>query len=502
MDLKKLAAVITDERFYHSPSGNIAIAAESDRGRIINSAAIRRLQQKTQVFPLERNAAVRSRLTHSLEVQQNGRFIVREIEKRLLRSITNQADYYHYSSLFRSIESFVEMACLMHDIGNPPFGHFGESAINGWFTQHLPGIFENLEDDSSNSVSKADLLRELAQFEGNAQAIRLVHSLMSLNLTYTQIAAVFKYTRLATQPKPKKDAELSYLRKKPGYYWSESAIVDRLYQQLDMPQGHRHPLSYIMEAADDISYGLADIEDAVEKGVLSLTDVVDGLKKVYAEDGGDINEQSLIDIKNEKRSLESILNKAESKYKDKQGNDDPKVIDKVSQFFIALRVSIHTILVPHAAQRFVDNYDAVVSGSFNQALLEDGSDMHRLCKALKTLAGQRVFCHPEVEQKELRGHTIIKGLLDIYAPLLRLPQDDFWQLSEGDSDTCRAHPLCSRLFNKLSNKHIRAYKSAVKENDDNPLLERYFRCRLLQDYVSGMTDQFAYDEYRSLTVSD
>ncbi|STR66549.1 deoxyguanosinetriphosphate triphosphohydrolase [Klebsiella michiganensis] len=130
-------------RRYRSPQGveterEILRIFESDRGRIINSPAIRRLQQKTQVFPLERNAAVRTRLTHSLEVQQVGRYIAKEVLSRLKEQ--KLLESYGLDELTGPFESIVEMACLMHDIGNPPFGHFGEAAINDWFSQRLfPG---------------------------------------------------------------------------------------------------------------------------------------------------------------------------------------------------------------------------------------------------------------------------------------------------------------------------------------------------------------------------
>lgn len=127
-------------RRYRSPQGikneyGILRIFESDRGRIINSPAIRRLQQKTQVFPLERNAAVRTRLTDSMEVQQVGRYIAKEVLSRL--SALGLMEQYGLHGLSGLFESVVEMACLMHDIGNPPFGHFGEAAINGWFHQRL-----------------------------------------------------------------------------------------------------------------------------------------------------------------------------------------------------------------------------------------------------------------------------------------------------------------------------------------------------------------------------
>ncbi|MDP5138786.1 dNTP triphosphohydrolase, partial [Rheinheimera baltica] len=214
---------IKADRALQSRSSDLQSALESDRGRIINSAAVRRLQQKTQVFPLERNAAVRSRLTHSLEVQQTGRFIVQTIFRSLT---TEQLEQYGLTDLERPIESLVEMACLLHDVGNPPFGHSGESAINDWFSQTLPELTttHNLQQHAQWPA----LCTELAQFEGNAQAIRLVHSLQRMNLTYAQTACILKYTRCATSTKPDKQQPLSYLQKKPGYYFSEQAFVEQL----------------------------------------------------------------------------------------------------------------------------------------------------------------------------------------------------------------------------------------------------------------------------------
>eukprot|EP00487_Bulimina_marginata_P010178 TRINITY_DN498_c0_g1_i3.p1 TRINITY_DN498_c0_g1~~TRINITY_DN498_c0_g1_i3.p1 ORF type:complete len:201 (-),score=13.83 TRINITY_DN498_c0_g1_i3:46-648(-) len=189
---------ITPARALRS-TANLSMALESDRGRIINSAAIRRLQQKTQVFPLERNAAVRSRLTHSLEVQQVGRFIVQRIFHFL--SQERIADY-GLTDLARPLESLVEMACLMHDIGNPPFGHFGEAAINKWFEMHLASVTpERCQTPHTGiNVIFKHLSEDIKSFEGNAQGIRIVHSLLGLNLTYCQTAGILKYTRPANIP--------------------------------------------------------------------------------------------------------------------------------------------------------------------------------------------------------------------------------------------------------------------------------------------------------------
>ena len=195
--------------------GAVIDQLESDRGRIINSAAVRRLQQKTQVFPLERNAAVRSRLTHSLEVQQTGRFIVRTLYKQL----GSRAATFGLDGLETALESLVEMTCLMHDIGNPPFGHFGEYAIGEWFERHLDELFAAAVPPGQGDTGlRQRMLEDLNHFEGNAQAIRLVVSLQRLNLTYTQTAGLLKYVRPAYMPRPDKGTPGAYLQKKPGFY--------------------------------------------------------------------------------------------------------------------------------------------------------------------------------------------------------------------------------------------------------------------------------------------
>ncbi len=453
---------------------------ESDRGRIINSAAVRRLQQKTQVFPLERNAAVRSRLTHSLEVQQVGRFIVQSIFNKL--DSAKQAEY-NLAEFERHLESVVEMACLMHDIGNPPFGHFGEQAINDWFTLNLKSSFPAYSD--GEFTFNTALQRDICNFEGNAQAIRLIHSLLQLNLTFSQVAGILKYTRCGTDVKPDKSEKLGYLQKKVGFYFSEKEYIETLCDNLGMEVGHRHPASYIMEAADDISYCIADLEDAVEKGIL-------GIEKLQAS----LCEEFLLllsefDLDPSKNTMQSLTSKA---YKAAQADD----ISKDSQFFISLRVGVLHPLVTHAVERFINNIDGIFHGSFNQALLEDRSTAHALSEAFKKVALKYAFCNKEVEARELQGYKIISGLLDCYQPLLKLTKAQFTQVYQQQKG---APLLAKRLVKKLPGKHLRAYLHAI-HHDASEELEFYYRCRLLQDYISGMTDQYAYDEYRALMVVD
>lgn len=487
-------------RRYRSPQGvksehEILRIFESDRGRIINSPAIRRLQQKTQVFPLERNAAVRTRLTHSMEVQQVGRYIAKEILSRLKE--LKLLEQYGLDELTGPFESVVEMSCLMHDIGNPPFGHFGEAAINDWFRQRLfPADAESqpLSDDrcqvaalrlregeeSLNDVRRK-VRQDLCHFEGNAQGIRLVHTLMRMNLTWAQVGGILKYTRPAWW-RGDTPATHNYLMKKPGYYLSEEPYIERLRKELSLAPYSRFPLTWIMEAADDISYCVADLEDAVEKRIFSVEQLYHHLYEAWGQ--------------HEKGSLFSQV--VENAWEKSRSNTLSRSTE--DQFFMYLRVNTLNKLVPYAAQRFIDNLPQIFEGSFNHALLEDASSFSRLLGVYKNVAMKHVFSHPDVEQLELQGYRVISGLLEIYQPLLKMTLADFCALVKNER--LKQFPIESRLFQKLSTRHRLAYVEVVSkissDSAEFPVLEYYYRCRLIQDYISGMTDLYAWDEYRRL----
>ncbi|MRS20040.1 dGTPase [Enterobacteriaceae bacterium RIT692] len=461
---------------------------ESDRGRIINSAAIRRLQQKTQVFPLERNAAVRSRLTHSLEVQQTGRYITKEILQALKTQGGGLANY-GLDEFEGAFESLIEMACLLHDVGNPPFGHFGEAAINDWFDDNLPaelvdplvaGVAEESERSAFDQLN-AMIRQDLCHFEGNAQAIRLVHTLLQLNLSYAQVACILKYTAPAWW-QGDKPAEFSVLMKKPGFYLSEREYVAELREATNIKEHHRFPLTWIMEAADDISYCIADLDDAVEKDIFHVETLYKHLLDAWGTvKTGDVFSRTIGDA-----------------WKEANQKKRRSISD---QFFMSLRVNVQNVLVSHAVKRFIDNLPAIFEGDFNHALLEDDGEEGRLLKLFKTVARQQVFNHPEVEQLELQGYRVIKGLLEIYQSLLLLDYEQFTTLM--NEDFLAKHPIETRLFHKLSGKHRKAYqqhmRSLIVEHKYQRLLwERYYRARLIQDYISGMTDNYAWDEYRRL----
>ncbi|NVJ64062.1 MAG: dGTPase [Flavobacteriaceae bacterium] len=489
MDYKEKLKASRD-RVSGAPKDTFDEEMESDRGRSINSAAVRRLQQKTQVFPLETNAAVRSRLTHSLEVQQVGRYIAKLILKKLGEDRLNE---FNLADKKEGFVSAIEIACLLHDVGNPPFGHFGEEAINHWAKSTLLPIFDekfgdNIEDDIR--------VKDLMKFEGNAQAIRLLHSLQKLNLSYTQIACLLKYTRAAHEPKPENGDRFNYRKKKPGFYFSESEFVEKLRSELNINDGCRFPLTYVMEAADDISYCIADLDDALDKRILTVDQLHEAISTTW--DKLKIGKLPEDDIEGN-RYLTDVINSGYERYKKEPHN-------KSHAYILTLRTTLVNDLANYASDRFIDNHESVFNGTLDESLL-DGSDKFYLAtKTLKKVASSHVFSNKEVERLELKGHAVISGLLNIYTPLLKLSFSDFKKLMQ--TNMLKPYPIETRLFHDLPQKHKHTFEEAVivlYERDtvssEDETTELYYRARLIIDYVSGMTDRFALDEYRDLSAT-
>lgn len=457
---------------------------ESDRGRALTSAALRRLQQKTQVFPLEKNAAVRSRLTHSLEVQQVGRYI-----SKLVLSALPLTD----CGLDDKIDGFisaVEVSCLLHDIGNPPFGHFGEMAINIWSKEKVSPIFNELYNKVEDCQN---VIQDIVNFEGNAQGIRILHSLHSLNLTYTQLACLIKYTRPAYQPKPVGSSTHKYRCKKPGFFLSEEGLINNIQKALSITAGCRFPLTYIMEAADDISYCIADLDDAVDKGILSIEKLHGEITKTW--------DDLKIKISNvdERNYLDEIINKAYGAYQSTPTN-------KNHAYILTLRTILVNDLARYAAERFVNNHQSIFDGRFDESLLDGNDKYHFATETLRLVAINNVFNSKEVEKLELKGYSVISGLLDLYTPLIKLSFEDIKSLTQNNH--LKSHPIETRLFHNLSEKYRTTYSLSTKEifettevTSNQKLYEHYYRVRLIIDYISGMTDHFALKEYQDLSAS-
>jgi len=471
--------ITTDRAFY--PINDLDYSVESDRGRILSAPAVRRLQKRTQVFALELNASIRTRLTHSLEVGQTARFIA----KTLLRKLKERGELEAcgLEGMENAFVSTAEMTSLLHDIGNPPFGHFAEQTINKWMRDNALPLLGKLAADSAEAEAlKAVIAEDICNYDGNAQAIRVITKLQRLNLSYTQTLAVLKYTRGAFEEKPAKGEAFDYLMKKPGYYYSEKATVEKLQAALGVAPGHRFPLTYVMEAADDISYLTADLEDAAEKGILTLDRVYDLIKSECEKE----HETYLLDV-------------IQKRYEQAKKNDEPY---QFNMFFTLTRATLVTDLVKHVANLYVENHEAVFNGALNAALLDYDreSKYHKAVEILGRISTKHIYQNKNVQELELQGYTIVNGLLDIYKPLLALGAEDFAALLRDERIDCF---VAMRLVKRLSSKQIVAYKNDVgklhkEESKTYALLEWYYRVRLITDYVSGMTDDFALHEYRTL----
>ena len=460
------------------PINDLDTSIESDRGRILSAASLRRLQKKTQVFPLELNAAVRSRLTHSLEVSQTARFISKTIIKKCKGK-------FGLDKLNDAFISIAEMSSLLHDIGNPPFGHFAEVALNSWIKNSGIKILDELVkiEDEKNLEFKEMLVNDLCNFDGNAQGVRVSTKLQRLNLSFSQIASVLKYTRGAYEQKPLKNEPLSYLRKKPGFYYSEREIVSKIKESLNIEDGCRFPITYIMEAADDISYLNADIEDAVDKKILTF-------EKVYV----------LIKEECEKMNETYLLEIVEEFYK--------KAIEKESEpyqfnlFLTLTRAKLTHALVEHVSEVFIDNHEEIFSGKFNHALLEfdQNSKYTKAVKVLQNISVKYIYNNKDIQTLELKGQKILSTLCENYKPLLKLSSEEFEKLVCDEGISCF---ISQRLIRRLSSKHIVAYKSSIDSLSKDDMVkyrleEWYYRARLIMDYISGMTDDFALNEYKTL----
>jgi dGTPase len=454
------------------PMRDLDISCESDRGRILSAPALRRLQKKTQVFPLELNAAVRSRLTHSLEVSQNARYIAKTIIKK-------SKDEHFFDELEDIFISTAEMTSLLHDIGNPPFGHFAEVAINEWMEKKAIVIYDKVVKE--DSPLKKLLKKDLCSFDGNAQAIRVITKLQRLNLSYTQIASVLKYTRGAYEDKPKKDDEYSYLKKKPGFYYSEKDIKEKVCEALEISEGCRFPITYVMEAADDISYLNADIEDAVDKGILSFDDIYTLIKNECER----VGENYLLEL------IEEFYTKAKTK------ESEPY---QFNLFLTLTRARLTHGLVTYVSELFLKHHQDIFDGKFNSALLEydKNSKYTKAIEVLQNISIANIYNNKDIQTLELKGHKILSSLLEIYSALLKLDSKEFIKLVEGKRISCY---LSQRLIKRLSAKHIVAYKDAIKDLDnDFEIQEWYYRARLIIDYISGMTDDYAQEEYKTLNA--
>lgn len=463
------------------PNRSIVTESESDRGRVLFCPAFRRLQQKAQVFSMEPNAAVRSRLTHSLEVSQLGRFIADEICTRLKNEIPPTESI--------AFVNFIETACLLHDIGNPPFGHFGETAIQKWFQENGHNCLKATLKLSEGDLGSGDLralkaLADFKEFDGNPQGLRIITRLQwntdeyGLNLTKTTLASFLKYIRCAGESKH------GIFRKKAGYFLTEKKIVESIWCQFDYSEPQRFPLTYVMEAADDIAYCISDLEDSIEKGLIEESLALKEIEKNYlnSEVPNDENFEAI------RLALANIRSGTRTDGKDFT--------------YIDFRTTLNRQLVKYAADRYVSHAAQIQSGELD-SLLPKKSAAGEILEILKQYCREHVYCHSTIQTTELAGYTAIRGLLDHYRPLLSLTRPQFTQaLNNSKEDTLGVSlAIESKLLSLFPVRYKKVYCNYVENlppDDDGNFLEWNARAHLVVDFISGMTDDFAMNTYRTL----
>jgi len=460
---EKRIPMIVKEQNYR----NYRSEMESDYVRIIRSASFRRLQDKTQVFPLDQSDFVRTRLTHSMEVAA----IAKLIAKQVCAKIEEDHLETEIQPDVLAVMETLNCASLLHDIGNPPFGHFGETAIRDWFQSHLQkSKFKGKPLRSYLSDAQA---YDFYHYEGNAQALRIVLKLHrhvsdnGMHLTSAVMDTIIKYPTSSLEKweedqKPKQERNL--LRKKIGYFQSELSQYREIKQNTGC-EGCRNPLAFLLEAADDLAYTFADLEDGYNKGLYSYMQLHDLIAEVK-----DIRGLEL---------LEESLNAARNVASQKEKGFHP---EKQAVFDWLTRKQLYCITCVRNA--FIEHYEEIMTGIFAQELLAVSSEAV-LIKALKQFSYEKIYNIPSILKLELMGNEILTFLLDRFMDAL-IVYDSEEEISE----------IQEKYIDLLSRNYLDAYHRSAKNKTEEAKL--YDRLLLGCDFISGMSDGYAKRLYQEL----
>lgn len=420
-----------------TPTQVVRSEFEVDYDRIIFSSPFRNLQDKTQVFPLPEHAFVHTRLTHSLEVSSVGRTLGKAAGEILLE----RYPHLHKTGISSyEIGGIVAAASLTHDIGNPPFGHAGEEAISDFFKFHPAG-------NCWERHVRLEQWSDLCTFEGNAQGFRmLVSKQFGLKLTYATLAAFTKYPRPSLIPQ-RDIARKS--QKKYGFFINQLADFELMGAFLGLEKSSpecwlRHPLAFLVEAADDICYSIIDLEDGCTLGLVSFEDTV--------------------------KLLAPIL-------KDKFDPEKLKKPRTESQNLGALRALAIGELIRETVELFAQYEESMCKGNFDKAL----TDIIPSAKALQEISSvsvNRIYRSKVVLEKEAAGFQVLEGLLSVFSQALYHQFYNPDQFSGQDKSILRLLPEDFPL------------KGWGAEVNPYPML------RSLVDFISGMTDKYALNLYR------
>jgi len=417
---------------YHAQRNDDRSEFQRDYDRLIFSAPFRRMQNKTQVFPLPGSVFVHNRLTHSLEVACVGRSLGNSVVQKLQHN-------HPENPYLTEIGSIVSAACLAHDMGNPPFGHSGEKAIATYFSEGNGRILEN--------VMTTEQWKDLICFEGNANTFRLLtHQFNGRRdggfvLTYSTLASVIKY--------PYSSIYSDIKKQKFGFFDAEKADFEKIAAELGIirsaenPNRYaRHPLVYLVEAADDICYQIMDIEDAHKLRILSTDETIELFMGFFDE-------------ARRKRRRETML-----------------LVSDRNEQIAYLRSSVIGLLIEQCAEAFVANENAILEGKFSSTLIKILPEISvNAYKTCSETAFRRIYRAPVVLDVELAGYKIISTLLEHFIEAVLHPE-------------------------KAYSKQL---LYSIPEQFETHSTDNYHKIMAVLDYISGMTDVFALDLYRKIT---
>lgn len=445
-------------------SSDLRTEFEKDYHRIIGSASFRRLQDKTQVFPLDKSDFVRTRLTHSLEVSSFAKSLGQNISKRILQEIKDTSFQESYQA---DVCDILQCAGLLHDIGNPPFGHFGETVIRQWFKKNLGRLA--LEGRPLDKLLLPQMCEDFYHFEGNTQALRLVTKLHYLvdehgmNLTMGLLGTIIKYPVSSLEI----NGESGNIKdKKMGYYYAERDIFAQI-QEATGADGARHPLAYVLEAADDIAYLTADIEDAFKKGCISFGQLLQELKSF--EDGEEDSVYAWLVAALENRYRKAL----------ERGIAQPETY--AVQNWI---VQVQGKLIAGATDGFTDNYGQIMDGSYKNELFY-GTGVAHLAKVLGDIAYRYAFISQPILKLEIAAENILNFLLDKFV-------DAVITYDTGE----KPDAVQEKIISLISDNYKAIYKIYSKDRDEVERL--YLRLLLVTDSICGMTDSYAKSLYQEL----
>src|SRR5215217_1514267 len=409
---------------------------QRDYDRIIFSSPFRRLQNKTQVFPLPGSVFVHNRLTHSLEVASVGRSLGTIFYNRI-KDIDATID--DTCPLLCEIGNIVASACLAHDLGNPAFGHSGESAISYYFTDGDGKVYKDQVTDHQ--------WNDLINFEGNANALRiLTHQFAGKGtggfaLTYATLAAIAKYPCASTAGHNKQHI----FTKKYGFFQSEQSGFERIAEEMDLLRFQsdplvfkRHPLVYLVEAADDICYNIIDLEDAHRLKILSYSEV-EGL---------------LLPLCNDTKMTARL---AEIE------DDDAKIT--------LMRAKSISTLIGLCANVFYDEQEAILNGDLNKSLMDAIEEPFlSVMKMIETISVKKIYNYSSVVQIEVAGYKVMGGLLEEFIP----------------------------AYLQNNSKYHRKLVELIPKQFLTKDTDTYSKIQTVLDFVSGMTDIYAVELFRKI----